>query len=291
MVKNGHSRVPKITFAPSVGTTAGIEVVSLSRLHSKDRRGGLGAPQRPNFHHVIAVQRGQLRHSVDFDVIVAAEGSWLWTRPGQVLQWDEPGDAEATVIMFESAAIDSETLLLARVDGLSESVLRLPAEPDATRLAALLDHLRGAFEDAHLPPLKLRTATVRHLLDVVLLALAQSSSDSIVDGSSDSIRSTFRQLQAEVEKRFASTRRVDDYARALGYSPRTLTRASEAVAGISAKRLIDQRVVLEAQRLLGHTNRDVGAISASLGFSSATNFAKFFRHHTGVTPSEFRAQI
>jgi transcriptional regulator GlxA family with amidase domain len=60
---------------------------------------------------------------------------------------------------------------------------------------------------------------------------------------------------------------------------------------MGAKRAIDQRVVLEAQRLLAHSAQQVSSIAASLGFSSATNFAKFFQLHTGSTPSAFRDQF
>ncbi|MFI6808985.1 helix-turn-helix domain-containing protein [Streptomyces luteogriseus] len=55
-----------------------------------------------------------------------------------------------------------------------------------------------------------------------------------------------------VERDFIHTRRLDDYARALGYSARTLSRATLSAAGVGAKEYIDRRVILEAERLLAH---------------------------------------
>jgi AraC-like DNA-binding protein len=82
---------------------------------------------------------------------------------------------------------------------------------------------------------------------------------------------------------------VADYAARLGYSVRTLTRASQAATGHGAKRFIDERVLLEAKRLLIHTDLTAASVAQRVGFPEATAFTKFFRQHTKQTPSEFRA--
>ncbi|MFI6116754.1 helix-turn-helix domain-containing protein [Kitasatospora sp. NPDC051164] len=82
---------------------------------------------------------------------------------------------------------------------------------------------------------------------------------------------------------------VEDYAARLGYSPRTLTRACLAATGRSAKQLADARVVLQAQRLLAHTDLPVAAIGRTLGFTQVTDFGRFFARETGRTPGDFRS--
>jgi AraC-like DNA-binding protein len=94
-----------------------------------------------------------------------------------------------------------------------------------------------------------------------------------------------------VERDFARTRRLEDYARALGYSPRTLSRATLAGAGVGAKEFIDRRVILEAKRLLAHGNQSASRIGAQLGFTSANNFSKYFQQRTGQSPITFRATV
>jgi transcriptional regulator GlxA family with amidase domain len=46
--------------------------------------------------------------------------------------------------------------------------------------------------------------------------------------------------------------------------------------------------VLEAKRLLVHTQLPIGTITAEVGFSEPTNFVKFFRRRKGVLPFKFR---
>ena len=98
-------------------------------------------------------------------------------------------------------------------------------------------------------------------------------------------------FRAAVDRDFASVRRVEDYAHALGYSARTLSRATLAADGVTAKEFIDRRVLLEAKRLLAHSDQSAARIAAQLGFSSATNFSKFFHRHTGKSPLGFRGTI
>jgi AraC-like DNA-binding protein len=81
---------------------------------------------------------------------------------------------------------------------------------------------------------------------------------------------------------------VEEYARQLGYSVRTLTRATRAVTGSGAKRLIDDRVLLEAKRLLVHTDLPAAAVGERIGFPGATSFTRFFRQRAGETPAAFR---
>jgi AraC-like DNA-binding protein len=62
-------------------------------------------------------------------------------------------------------------------------------------------------------------------------------------------------------------------------------------AGIGAKDYIDRRVLLEAKRLLAHGDQPAAKIAARLGFSSATNFSKFFHRRAGTSPLAFRQAV
>lgn len=84
---------------------------------------------------------------------------------------------------------------------------------------------------------------------------------------------------------------MEDYARTLGYSGRTLSRATLAGAGLNAKEFVDRRVVLEAKRLLAHGDRTAAQISDQLGFVNPSQFSKYFLHRTGQSPIEFRNGI
>ena len=92
----------------------------------------------------------------------------------------------------------------------------------------------------------------------------------------------------ELEANFAKRKTVLYYATRIGFSESTLSRACVATVGRTAKQDIDERVGLEAKRLLVHSHETAAQIGHRLGFTEPTNFVKFFRRQVGCTPIEFR---
>ncbi|MCX4984760.1 helix-turn-helix transcriptional regulator [Streptomyces sp. NBC_00572] len=289
MVKNRHAAdqgIPEVSFTAPAGTPAGVEVLPLADLRRRVPAERLALPQRPDFHHLIALSGGALSHTVDFTAYALDAGSWLWVRPGQVQQWGDLTHAEGTLILFRQEFLDPATASGARLEDPHAPVLRrpLPGEAAALRLAA--DHLAAEFGALGHLPLEVHTAALRHLLSVLVLRLAHLTAP--VGGPVAEPDATYPRFRDAVEQDFTRTRRVEEYARALGYAPRTLSRATLAATGLGAKEFIDRRVVLEAKRLLAHSDLPAARIADHLGFSSATHFSKFFHQRTGQTPIAFR---
>src|SRR3954454_5853222 len=104
-----------------------------------------------------------------------------------------------------------------------------------------------------------------------------------------------RDAQAEMERRFAEPLTVDEVARAVGTSRRQLQRVFEEVAGTTFRTyLAEVRMRHAADRLEGGRTvaaiaRTVAAIARSVAYRQPAQFAKAFRRHHGVSPSEARA--
>jgi AraC-like DNA-binding protein len=106
----------------------------------------------------------------------------------------------------------------------------------------------------------------------------------------DAAASAFWRFRTAVEHGFTSNHSVSAYADELGYSRRTLVRAVRAATGLTPKAFIDRRVILEAKRMLAHTELPVGRIGVAVGFADSANFSKFFQQHVGASPAGFRAE-
>src|SRR3954468_20757128 len=97
-----------------------------------------------------------------------------------------------------------------------------------------------------------------------------------------------RDAQAEMERRFAEPLTVDEVARAVGTSRRQLQRVFEEGAGTTFRTyLAEGRMRHGPHRLEGR--RPLAAIARSVGYRQPAQFAKAFRRHHGVSPSEARA--
>ncbi|MEU2226649.1 helix-turn-helix transcriptional regulator [Streptomyces sp. NPDC018347] len=291
MAKNRHDgirEIPEIPFVAPVGTPAGVEVLSLSDLRHRMPIRHLAFPQRPDFHHLLTLSHGTLSHTVDFAAFALDPGSWLWVRPGQVHQWGDLAHAEGTLVLFRQDFLDPATTAAAERDS-HPSVLHRPLPDDAAALGMAVDHLTAEFHALGQLPLEIHTAALRHLLSVLVLRLAHLTAPA--GGPASEPHPAYLRLRDAVERDFTHTRRVEDYAGALGYSARTLSRATLATAGLGAKEFIDRRVVLEAKRLLAHTDQTAARIADHLGFPSATHFGKYFHQRTGQTPIAFRDTV
>jgi AraC-like DNA-binding protein len=292
MAKNRHDtsgEILEIPFTAPAGTPAGIEVMSLAELRRRVSEHTLTRPQRPDFHHLLTLTAGDLRHVVDFNDYALRPGSWLWVRPGQVHQWGDLAEAEGTLILFQQDALDPATATAARVDDPYAPVVTTPVAADAEAVTMAAEHLRREFQALGHLPLDIHMAALRHLLAVLLLRLAHLTVPA--GGPAPEPDETYQRFRDAVERHFTATRRVEDYARMLGYSGRTLARATLANAGLSAKEFVDRRVVLEAKRLLAHGDETAAQISDRLGFVTPSQFSKYFMQRTGRSPIDFRRGI
>ncbi|NUK23229.1 helix-turn-helix domain-containing protein [Streptomyces lunaelactis] len=282
----GSRMITELAFTPPVGTSAGVEVLSLADLRARVGPERLAGPSRHDFHVLVTLTSGSLRQTVDFTRHTLSLGSWLWVRPGQVHQWGDITQAEGTLILFERDFPDPATAAAARLDEPHAPVVRTPNGEDIDALNMAAHHLDREFHSPIRMPVDVHVAVERHLLAVLVLRLAHLAAPA--GGTAPEPDSAYVRFRDAVEREFAGTRCLEDYARALGYSARTLSRATLAAAGVGAKEFIDRRVVLEAKRMLAHSDLSAAGIAAQLGFSSATNFSKYFHKHTGQTPIGFR---
>ncbi|WP_369173888.1 AraC family transcriptional regulator [Streptomyces sp. R28] len=245
---------------------------------------------RIDFHVVMLFSRGPVRHMIDFTEYEAGAGDLLWIRPGQVHRFSRTSEYQGIVLAMQPGFLPRATV---EATGLYRYDLPPLLHPDEDRLTALrssLAQLRREYEDTTTLPLSLHTAVLRHSLTAFLLRLAHLAASS-AQAAREQTDTTFTLFRDAVEKGFATNHSVSAYADQLGYSRRTLVRAVRAATGQTPKGFIDRRVILEAKRLLAHTDLPIGRVGAAVGFPDAANFSKYFQQHTEVTPAVFRAEL
>ncbi|MBB5126473.1 helix-turn-helix transcriptional regulator [Streptomyces griseoloalbus] len=245
---------------------------------------------RIDFHIVMLFDGGPVRHMVDFTEYEATAGDLLWIRPGQVHRFSPGSEYLGTVLAMQPGFLPRATVEATGLYRYDQQPLLRPDPAQLTALRAALGQLRREYEDTATLPLSLHTAVLRHSLTALLLRLAHLAASS-AEAAREPSGTTFTLFRDAVEHGFATNHSVSAYADALGYSRRTLVRAVRAATGETPKVFIDKRVILEAKRLLAHTDLPIGRVGAAVGFPDAANFSKFFQQHTDTTPAAFRAEL
>jgi len=91
-----------------------------------------------------------------------------------------------------------------------------------------------------------------------------------------------------VETHFRDKHKVSDYALLLNKTPKTLSNLFAKYNNKKPLQIINDRLVLEAKRLLQFSEKPSKEIAYNLGFSEASHFSKFFKNQVGVFPIHFK---
>jgi AraC-like DNA-binding protein len=283
--------IHELAFQPAQKAALGFEVFKLSELRARFEREALTppleSPMRLDFHLVYVGLCGRGELVVDFTPAPLGAGFLTVVARGRVHQYlAERQPPDAWMLLFSP-----ELLATGANDPRSTSaLLSARAAPsfalDATlrrELLTLCELLAAEYartQDA------LQPALLSSMLRAVLLR-AERAARGVMDSTPPRLARFF----AALERDALTTRSVAHYARAAGLSTRRLGDLLVEHTGRSTKQVIDERVVLEAKRLLAHTHLSIKELAHRVGFSEPTNFVKFFRLHTRETPLGFRARF
>ncbi|WP_420032777.1 AraC family transcriptional regulator [Streptomyces sp. cg28] len=245
---------------------------------------------RIDFHVLLFFRAGPVRHMIDFTEYEAGAGDILWIRPGQVHGFSPTDEYVGTSLTMQPGFLPRAVVEATGMYRYDRPPLLHPDEAQRAAIRASLEQLQREYLDTSTLPLSLHTSVLRHALTAFMLRVAHVSAQAAADALEPQADTTFTRFRAAVEKQFTTNHSVSAYADELGYSRRTLVRAVRAATGLTPKAFIDRRVVLEAKRLLAHTELPVGRIGAAVGVPDSANFSKYFQQHAGVTPAAFRAE-
>ena len=236
---------------------------------------------RVSSHVIIVPTAGMGSHVVDMATYTVEPGSVIHVQPGQVQRWLLDGEFDGWAIVIAPHVCPP---------GLFDLTSPSPKVVLGTSIEVAKSLVASLTEPDLLPPKA--QARLRLSIAAVLLELIASAGEGPTIppelSSEQAIVSDFRR---ELEFHYLTSRSVTDYAKLIGCSPKTLTRATNRVLGQTPKQVIDARVTYAASRLLANTDISISWISTKLGFSQQSNFAKFFARQVGLTPAAYRSDF
>ena len=97
-----------------------------------------------------------------------------------------------------------------------------------------------------------------------------------------------RKFNLLVEADYRKEHSVSYYAQRLNKSPKTLSNLFAIYNHKTPLQVIQERIIIEAKRLLYYTDQSVKQITFELGFEDAAYFSNFFKRHTSLSPLDFR---
>ncbi len=102
---------------------------------------------------------------------------------------------------------------------------------------------------------------------------------------------TIEKFKNLLEESFINQRSTAFYANELALSSSVFTKRCKLVYGKTPSQLIQERVILEAKKLIHLTHKSFKEIAFLLNFEDEHYFSRYFKKNTGITPTLFREKV
>lgn len=240
---------------------------------------------RVDFFTILLITQGTMTHEVDFQEFKMIEGDCLFVCKGQIHKFDSSPTYKGYCFVFSEGYLfhHMSPSALSKINFIYNYHLTVPLLRDfADRdffLVALKRELRQ--ERGEIKP-----DIIASILAVFLLKVQVYVSQVLKSYDGEYIE--FMKFQNLVSSRYAQTRKVNEYSNHLNITRKQLNKLCKTFTNKTAKEYINDYVVLQAKRLMVISKLTIKQAAFECGFREETNFSKFFKKISGVTPSQFR---
>ena len=94
-----------------------------------------------------------------------------------------------------------------------------------------------------------------------------------------------------IEENFRTLKLPKEYADAMNMTTRHLNRICQQSLNQSTGKLILTRIIIEAKRMLVHSDTSVNAVADYLGYEDYSYFVRLFKKEVGETPKQFQLRL
>ncbi len=254
-------------------------------------------PMRMEGLSFVLSLRGEVTVDMDTSTVTVKPNTLLCLTKGKVLSLREisTDDYEACVFIVSDAFLESLNFDVNVISSVTFDPDRLPvlsmSQGDMELLLRYFDLMRyNTVENADPVFIKgisrnLFAAAVYQVLQLVNKYEGESESEQPenVSRSHHYVREFMRLVQAHHRYH----RCVSYYAEKLFLSPKYLSHIIKKATSRSAAEWIDHFVILEAKNLLRYSGKNIQQVAYELNFTNQSSFGKYFKHLTGMSPTQF----
>ncbi len=222
----------------------------------------------------------------------------LFVLPGTFLSFSErSADFQVAYFAF-SQTLFSEAVFRLELELLRKlkhaPMMHIPTQ-SATMLWSWFKMLYNSYIDREN---RFRETIVRNRLQITILQACdyitrreKNEKQRLSSVTSTRQSELFNRFSQLVLQNATQEREVSFYAEKLCISTRYLSTIVRSISHHSAKELIDHAVTMEIRQLLLTTDLSVQEIAYRMHFPDQSYLGRFFRKHTGLSPTAFRLQV
>lgn len=249
-------------------------------------------PHRHSYYTVIWSFSATGKHIIDFKEYEILPNHIFFVSPEQVHQVITNPNPTGYVILFTSEFLEQNSIRPDFISNLklfqkSDETPPLPIDSqieDSLKLFAA--KMNSEFHSSN----EMRYETIGAYLKLFLIecnghcSLAPQTNMQFIEVG----KTIVKNFKKNVETHFTTLHQVQEYAEMLNVSPNYLNEIIKSSVHISAKEFIQNRIALEAKRMIVFTDKSSKEIGFDLGFNDPSHFSKFVKSKLGQSLQEFR---
>jgi AraC family transcriptional activator of pobA len=275
--------IPIANFGGESGAGINIERVAFDSLPDL---GDWEQPERHDRHSFFLVEQGSATLEIDFQQYQVQGPSVVYMHPDQVHR----------IIAFEDIivygiGINNESLNPAYLKLLEETNAAGPIPLNNENFLLLQEAASLALKLSWRKKDQLQYAALKDscnaFVSIMISLYLEMENPAGTMARAEQVTRFFRQALA---RQFTKLKRPADYAEQLNLSTPYLNECVKASTGQPVTFHIQQRVILEAKRLLFHSDCSLKEIAGMLGFDDYAYFSRLFARVTGKPPLAFRRE-
>jgi AraC-like DNA-binding protein len=270
----------------------------ISRMQDRPEYIHLKYPFRVDCYVAAYCVEGSVDCSVNLTDYHLSTGTLLLFTPGNIVRIAEPEQTQqplrltlicASTSFITSVGINPSKFLVEAMDVLRDPCIHLSA--DETEM--LRKYVNLALDITKTNP-QFVHESIGGLVSSVFYQFAGFLADSKRRQDMESpVRTTRQRQMLEQFIKLAindHTREhlVGYYADKMCVTPKYLSKIVKEASGRSVPEWINELLILDAKNMLRHSDMTIKEISARLNFPSQSFFFRFFKNHTGQTPTQYR---
>lgn len=242
---------------------------------------------------VFVCLAGEGKIVVDMQMIHFRRGSFVILLPYSVIQVVDISE-EAQITLIATGMGFLEKLAMSQpVENYVEKIREMPCIQlserqlvDAREIYLFVERL---YKEAKGPLTKEIQNTLMTLLSLEIVTLF---SENQATGKPHLSRQeqVFRNFTLSLAKNVREKRTVEFYAAEAFLTPKYFSTLIKKRSGKLPMEWITERTIVLIKFLLKNSNKSIQEISNELNFPNQSFFTRYFKHHTGMTPTAFRSQ-
>jgi AraC family transcriptional activator of pobA len=253
-------------------------------------------PHIHSFYQIIWFAKGTGNHFVDFNKFPVTANSFFFISKDQIHFFDDHKNYEGVIIHFnEEFLIDSDNdidvfLKYDIFNDFERDPFFTLSKTTVDKFSNLISQLKQEVAE---PEIFGHKEYLKHLLKLFLISIQRigkrNASKSLSITNNRHI--TFLRFRKLVDLNFKKIQTVKEYADLLNISAKTLSNHARESVDKTPLEIINERIILEAKRLISHSNLNINEIGFQLGFEDPSYFVKYFKKQTRKSPGQFRKVV